>query len=352
MPVELIDLGEVVTLRAVFLTGANVVADPTGGTLVITLPDATTVTRQIVTQTTTDGTGRWHYDYTTTQNGVHTYVWTPTGPVSGIQAGEFLGGEFTTPGPCTEWAGVEDIFDCGPCADVATPNYGTAADMLAAATRILYELSNQRYPGLCRHVVRPCRRSDHWDCAGWHHGWGACGCGAASPRECGCPSGAVVELPDVPVLQIDSVRVNGSLVASSAYRLDEQRFLRRIDTDTWPNCQDLTADPATDDATFQVTYWAGVLPPADGILAVKRLACELYQGCVGGDCALPANVANLTRLGMDVAFIDPTTIIGEDGLTGIREVDLFLQAERYGRTHGGLLTVSPDRPGRDHLRVY
>ncbi len=355
MPIELIDLGEIVTLRALFINSSGSVADPTGGTLVITLPDGTTVTRLITTQTTADGTGRWHYDYTTTQNGMHTYVWSPTGPVSGIQAGEFLVGSFTSPGPCSEWAGVESIFDCSPCASVAAADrdYGSAADALQAATRILYEMTARRYPGLCRHVVRPCRWSDRWGSA-MHpsHNWGSCTCGAASPRECGCPAGPVVVLPDWPVMAIDSVRVDGSLVASSSYRLDEQRLLRRIDDDTWPSCQDLTANPASENATFQVTYWAGVLPPPDGVLAVRRLACELYQACSGGDCALPDNITNLARLGMSVDFADIPTVLAEENYLGIREVDWFLKAERYGRSHGNVTTVSVDRPHAPGLRVY
>ena len=352
MPVELIDLGELVTLRAVFLDSSGVVQNPTGGSLVITLPSGATVTRLITTQTTQDGTGRWHYDYTTTLNGIHTYVWSPTGPVTAIQAGEFLVGTFTSSGPYSEWAGVEDVFDCAPCSGVAAAsrNYGSAADALAAATRILFELSAHRYPGLRQYTVRPCRWSDRWTSCG-PRSWGICTCGARTARECGCPSGPVIELPDWPVLQVDSVRVDGTVLAVSTYRLDEQRLLRRIDDDTWPSCQDLT-EAVTQNATFQVVYWAGVLPPPDGVLAVKRLACELYQACSGGDCALPQNIVNLTRQGMDVAFIDPQTIIGEDGYTGIREVDYFLKAERHGQSHGMTLTVSVDRPHAPHLRVY
>lgn len=336
MPVELIDLGEIVTLRAIFLTSGDAVADPTGGTLVITLPDGTTVSKIILTETTSDGTGRRHYNYTTSQNGIHTYVWTPTGTVTAIQAGEFLVGTFTSPGPCSEWAGVEDIFDCGPCASV-TPDYGQAATALAAATRILYVLSNERYPGLCRHTIRPCRWPD-----------GSCGCGL---RECGCPSGPMLRLPDWPVLQIDSVRVDGDLLAASAYRLDEQRILRRLDDDTWPSCQDLTA-AATEPGTFSVTYWAGVLPPADGVLAVTRLACELYQACSGGDCALPENITALARLGMSAEFADIPTVMAEENFLGLREVDYFLKTEKYGREHGSMTTVSVDRPHSPHMRVY
>lgn len=350
MPVELIDLGEVVTLRAVFLTSGDVVADPTGGTLVITLPDATTVIRVITTQTTHDGTGRYHYDYTTTQNGIHTYVWSPTGTVSAIQAGEFLVGTFTSPGPCSEWAGVDDIFDCGPCSGV-TPDYGKAAGALAAATRILFVLSDERYPGLCQHTIRPCRWSDRWAWFPRFDGWGYCGCGAGTPHECSCGSGSVVELPDFPVLQIDSVRVDGILLAASTYRLDEQRLLRRIDGYSFPSCQDLTL-ATTETGTFQIVYWAGVLPPADGVLAVTRLACELYQACSGGDCALPDNIVNLARLGMTAQFADLPTVAVAENFLGLREVDYFLKTERYGKSHGPMTTVSVDRPRPPAMRVY
>lgn len=341
-----VDIGEPVVLRIEAFNGLDVLADPAAIALTITRPDGTTVVLAIGALTHVQ-TGVYTYSYTTTQNGIHEYEFNCSGGgVSLIEGGYFLVGAGTDPGPCDEWITPTDVFAYKPASDipVASRDYGLAADCAEAATRILFLLSHRQYTGICKETVRPCRR-----CAGWWYPdgyrplWGECTCGASSFRACGCPTLPEIELGGSPVLGISSVWIDGAALAKTAYRVDDGKWLVRIDGQPWPSCQDLRADPTVDDDTFAVTYYYGKIVPADGVMAAKRLAGDLYLGLIGSnECVIGgANVQSIVRQGVQYTFGDPSAQLAE-ALLNLREVDLFLTAERYGRSHRQTLTVSPD----------
>lgn len=342
------DIGETATLQVTCLNTAGALAAPILLALVITHPDGTQDTLAIGDLTLVS-TGLYTYDVALDADGVWTYTFTAQGNDVNFTTTEYLlvGIDTRASGPCDLWIGPADVFALKPASDVAAAdrNWGLADECAQAASRLLYILSRSRYPGICREVVRPCRRSEAWTTPPrwwwWNESWGYCTCQSPSSRACGCSRLDEIQLGAEPVLAIAEVRIDGAILAPSAYRVDDSRWLVRVDGEGWPCCQDLTASPLTDDNTFQVTFFAGRTPPADGILAAKRLAGDLYQGLTGGDCALPANVQSLVRRGVDLEFASPSGEL-EQGLTALREVDLFLHAERWQAAHRQSLTVSPD----------
>lgn len=323
------DIGETATLRVTCIDSDGELADPILLALVVTHPDASQDT-YAVGDLDHDGTGEFSTSVTLDADGVWTYTFAATGNDVNFVTTEYLlvGLDTRASGPCDLWIGPADVFALPPASQIeaAHRDWGLADECAQAASRLLYILSRSRYPGVCRDVVRPCR---------------TCTCGCEHPRSCGCPRLPEIALGASPVLWVTEVRIDGAVLSPSAYRLDGD-LLVRVDgsTDGWPVCQDLAASPLTEEATFQVTFFHGRTPPADGILAAKRLAGDLYQGITGGDCAIPPEAVAMVRRGIAIDLADATEIT--DGLLGLREVDLFLAAERWQAAHRTSLTISPD----------
>ena len=270
-------------------------------------------------------------------------------------------------GPCAPWIDEEDVVAC--CGDVALDSDNAAALLVSAenASAILYELSGARFSGLCGPITaRPCgdncgcwpgQRLDYvasggdrwlWGGSSWGNGISTCGCGCVSQ----------ILLSGYPVQGISQVKIDGEVLSPSEYRLDQKRYLTRMNGERWPLCQDMTIE---DDqpGTFSVSYWYGATPPAMAELAAAQLACEMYRLCAsgdaaGGDCALPSGVTRVTRQGVT---IDKTATLawfygkgGEPGwATGLPTVDAFLSIYApYGQRRRPM-TWSPD--GRKYARV-
>lgn len=230
---------------------------------------------------------------------------------------------------------------CVPNWSDVPPAVQTAATQWAV--QILWALTGRQY-GACSVTLRPCGPR----CMGpngymafpvgtggmtggmgpwmipWIDGsvWRNCGCTGG----CSCSATCEVALPG-PVAVIDEVRVDGVVLNPSAYRLDAVRgipVLVRIDGECWPDCQDMDAD-FDEPGAFAITYQRGRPVPRAGQLAAGELAGEFAKACSGADCALPQQLASLTRNGVDVQVMDPTTFV-DAGLTGLSNVDLWIRA--------------------------
>lgn len=264
-------------------------------------------------------------------------------------------------GPCEAWP----IADCGTWPDNLLPVQDMA---VMAATEILWGRTKRRF-GACTLDLRPCKR----DCAGdlalaWLYGswmptyggsydWGwpypalvggrwfnmACGCGDT----CSCTTIHQFELP-YPVSGIGEVKVDGVVLDPSAYRVDEWRYLVRLDGEDWPLCQDLNL-PDTEVGTWSVTASIGEPVPQLGMFAVDQLARQIALGCIGSaGCALPTGtLKSLSRQGVEQSFVT-----GADawiaGFAGMPAVSAFLQL--YNPTRSGTASVyAIDGPRRSRI---
>lgn len=342
------DVGDGETLTAIFLDDDDDPIDPTTVTLIVTNPAGVATT---YTGAGLDHPSVGHFEKPVVFNlpGAWQWQWSGVGPppFSQVEQGAFIVGVGKRdPMP---WISAQDIFDGTACSGIVAPELVVADRSARVASYVLWALSGRQFPGVYIDTVRPCRQTflvgtswyERAQLGWWNTGnpWGLCGCG--QPDQCGCGGLSQVRLPRTgSLLDVLSVKVDGVVLDPSAYRVDEWDRLVRIDGDSWPCCQDLSlAD--TEDDTWSVTYAYGHEPPEAGRSAARDLACELYHGAMGGDCALPKRVSTITRQGVTVALLDAFNFF-DKGRTGIYSVDLFLAAVNpKGRMRRGSI-ASPD----------
>ena len=165
--------------------------------------------------------------------------------------------------------------------------------------------------------------------------YGNCYCASG----CGCGRAASVRLK-APVGRIEEVKIDGVVLAPSAYHVEDGNRLVRLDGKGWPAC----AGP-----DFTVTYLCGHEVDELGEYVGGLLALEYLNAMsTKGKCRLPANVTTVTRQGISMEL---STGMFPDGTTGIKEVDAYLmQWNPYGlRTRPEV--YSPDLP-RQHAVTW
>mgnify|MGYP001612675354 FL=1 len=124
------------------------------------------------------------------------------------------------------------------------------------------------------------------------------------------------------MFQIVRVLIDGQIVPTGSYRLDDNRRLVRTDGNVWPLCNDLSRDD-TEVGTWSITAQYGEPIPTLASLAMGELVCELVRAATGGDCRLPAGVTQLARQGVTISYPDIGTL-WRQGRTGLYLVDAFL----------------------------
>lgn len=243
--------------------------------------------------------------------------------------------------------------------ETLTPELIAVAEGLAVQT--LRTLTGYRVGG-CPITVRPCKRSCvpgsyltapdagvNWAGYTGAGAWGwtpyvgpdglwlnACGC---RNDDCSCVEVREVVLPG-PVGYVDEVILDGVILPATSYRVDNGNRLVRTDGGDWPVCQDMNLESGED--TFFVTYLKG--NPVDGVgsYVAGLLAVEFAKACMGGDCALPANVTNIARQGITMD-LDPEMFM--NGLTGIKSVDAWIRVwNPLDRLPSGIYSVDVGRP--------
>lgn len=244
----------------------------------------------------------------------------------------------------------------GPCAWTISPTCEVWADLTPEeqaratnyATYILWSRTGRQF-GLCELTVRPCGRQVRpgsmwgyvWDTAagGWYPyldaggTWRNCSCGLSG---CGCGPRCEVWLPG-PVDSVTEVIQDGVVVDPAAYKVDDRRWLVRIDGECWPDYADLS----TDTDRFQVTYLRGTPVPAVLTNAAEILACEFAKSMRNQECRLPGRMSSLTRQGVQVSFVDVDSVLRR-GLTGVPEVDQVILAINPNGLPGRPRVMSPD----------
>jgi hypothetical protein len=225
--------------------------------------------------------------------------------------------------------------DTSCCPEFEDYDFDIQDRAVAFAGMTLRALTAYRVGG-CAIQVRPCRTpcnatpftalngSASYSPMNWNGLWFNCGC---MTIDCHCGANLCeVDLPR-PVGGVGEVRIDGLLVDPSAYRVDDGHLLVRTDGGCWPDCQDMTKE-ATEVGTFAVTFLNALPVTPLGEYAAGLLACEFAKGCATGKCRLPSGVTSITRQGITMDLVSGTF---PDGLTGIREVDVYVYA--YNPNH-------------------
>lgn len=154
-----------------------------------------------------------------------------------------------------------------------------------------------------------------------------------------------VLLGNTPVRSVDQVVIDGAILASTAYRLDDARWLVRIDGNAWPSYQDWTQPSGVGlggVSTWEVTLTEGEDPPPDGVYAAEILAGELALAAnQSGECRLPRNVQSVTRQGTSMVMMDPGALLAGNRW-GIAEVDFFVQSTNPAHLQQPATMTSPD----------
>lgn len=236
-------------------------------------------------------------------------------------------------GLCEPW---DPIFNC----ELPTGSEAVSGTALQLASEVLYAMSGRQF-SLCSTTLRPCRRSCYgtnwWGRNGgfWPEfggssypypalirgQWYNLGCGSCS-GDCSCTPVYEVALPG-PVVDVTEVKVDGVVLATDAYRVDNWHLLVRLDGSDWPICNDLNED---DDqpGTWSVTFRSGRPVPSLGQVAVGQLTEQFVKLMLCDEsCQLPFNVTSISRQGVDISILDPQDIF-DNKRTGLYLPDLFI----------------------------
>jgi len=248
--------------------------------------------------------------------------------------------------PCEPWTTDEEVRRCCVGLD---PAYDLTF-AINFASEILFRLSGRQYPGQCERTVQPCLANncgcdgagfngfvvdDWWWALHQYPTWpvqyqggfaniGAC-CGS-----CCIPT---VALP-ISVNEIIEIVIDGVVLDPSAYKIQAYRRVARVDGEGWPCSNDLTIDASpyvgppdgSKDGSWQITYGVGKPVPEGGRYAASIFACQIAKNqCGSDDCVLPQRLKSITRQDVEMAFADPLEFL-DNGMTGIYEVDLWLQS--------------------------
>jgi hypothetical protein len=245
------------------------------------------------------------------------------------------------------------------CTEVETASPAATGIAALAATQVLHGLTGGQF-GLTTTKLRPCRRDclpvgyeyGGWPVGSWGYPypalvggtWVNLGCGGCGDT-CSCTVLQEAVLPGV-VHDVTEVRIDGTVVTGSAYRLDHTPsgdVLVRLDGGVWPTCQQLTRND-TQSGTWSVTARYGMDVPELGRVAVGELACEFLKAMGGKDCRLPEHVTSLARQGVTLSFPDPTELL-TGGKLGLVQADRFISVFNPSGLRRRARTWSPDQRG-------
>jgi hypothetical protein len=257
-------------------------------------------------------------------------------------------------GPCTPWVTLGEVQ---ALPDATGLDDAVLVEMIDVASEVLYVLSARQYPGVCVDEVLPLRRWYNVESnfafppsfATWRNWWGVHSCGRPPERAGGCGPLSELTLGAYPLRSIVEVKIDGEVIDPATYRIDDHRWLVRVDQTGigFPCCQALDRDPETEVGTFRVQFEWGQAPPRSGVIAASVLAIELAKSVSGNPCNLPQRVLNLQTQGVSYTLLDPLTFL-DNGQTGLYLVDLFLAAANPKKLRRRPSVISPDfrRPVR------
>lgn len=254
-------------------------------------------------------------------------------------------------GPCTWEVSYQQ---CEPPTAWNTLTEEQRAGWEEMATELLWRWTG-RGLGLCSETIAPCDWSPGSVGSTFYGGqpaplpggrpwvpvlvggqWYNLQCGACG-LTCFCNAPPSVELPG-PVDAISSVTIGGEVLDPTTYRIDNSRWLVRLDG-WWPAARG-------DADTFSVTYMRGVSVPFGGRVAAGRLAVELWKAsCKDSSCALPSRVQSITRQGVTVAVLDTFDDL-DRGRTGIYLIDAWVASMTVPAPPSAVVSIDVPRSRR------
>lgn len=283
--------------------------------------------------------------------------------------------------PCASWAFVADVLSdrCGDdvCGDSALSDPYVLQQSLDDASYLLNAWTAYQFQGGqdgCAGVVRPCasygpaRSVPEWTPHAGGYAWGMwptgygntvstgvldtngfCCYGNSQPlarRGCGCGGPSQVALGAYPVTAVTEVRVDGNVVPSDEYRIDDHRWLVRLPPPGttgrphWPNCQQLQLPP-TEPRTFQVSFAYGGIVPEAGVRAAIALGCAINAERCGGPCVLPQNTSQVNKDGVSITLVRPTEDVLDNMPFAVRS---FVNAVNPSGLRRRPRVMTPDLP--------
>lgn len=260
-------------------------------------------------------------------------------------------------GVCAPWTTTALVQARPHCATLDSALIATAC---MDASNILWALTRRKFSGVCNGYVRPIAKPRSFEERSWtmmhpygyNNTWGACDSGHQMGYSAQCFAPPEIDLGVYPLVSITQVLIDGVVIPSTEYRIDNNKLLTRVlptaassptEIFGWPVCQRYDL-PDTETGTFSVAYTFGMMPPSEGISAATALAAQfaIARTPNGPKSSLPERITSITRQQMTLAILDPMTFL-DKGLTGIYETDLFIRAhnpEGSARRRGGVW--SPD----------
>lgn len=241
---------------------------------------------------------------------------------------------FTGPatGPCEDYTTWDEITACSSTPPAIDP--AAQALVVEVASETIWGLLGERYTGGCERTVMPCWRRR---CSTWlGYSGGYIGSGYVSETEgcgsCSCTPIYKLDLGALPVWGVSSVFVDGVELLNDvgqAYRVEDYRYVVRVDGLSWPRCQ----------GTWEITYTYGMRIPARARRAASLLGLEFAKQCAGLECGLDPRTETYSREGLTVRLSAPADMVAK-GYTGIVTVDLLLGSLGGRGGGGGLVDLS------------
>lgn len=241
----------------------------------------------------------------------------------------------------TAWCSRTDVTAPHPDGPEFAPDL--IDDAIAWSSDVLYGLTGERWPG--PQVVEGARplSDPHRGC--WVGAWVPDGLGGSHPSSRMHPPLCEEwirqqELEGRPIVSIEQVKIDGEIIDSTRYRLDDSRWLTAVRPTLedhllwWPACQRLDL-PDTEVGTWSVDYTWGASRPGAGKRASATLAWELLVSWMPDsddrpDCRLAATWTANTRAGTSQSRPAVKDLVAS-GLSGLPEVDLWLGSLRFGQ---------------------